>query len=140
MTNKPSAGKGSLDQRRAKHAWEVVQRVNARPDRDKNKKVDFRRQTKRLPVQIVTSGLGQALAFLKAKDYAPDLQNAVRDWTNERIPVRDEEGLENRSPELIERIVNLDSDFLRRATDEVLAYMQWLTRFAEAELPKDDEQ
>ena len=135
MTEKPSAGKGSLDQRRAKHAWEVVQRVNTIPDKDKNKKVDFRRQAKRLPVQIVTSGLGQALAFLKAKDYAPDLQDAVRDWMNTRIPVT-----AGGSPDLVERIVNGDSDFLRRATDEVLAYMQWLTRFAEANLPKDDQQ
>lgn len=133
MTNKPSAGKGSLDQRRAKDAWQVVRRVNN--ERPQDKKVDFRRQTKRLPVQIVTSGLGQSLAFLKAKDYAPDLQNAVRDWMNTRIPVTAGD-----STDLIERIVNGDSDFLRRATDEVLAYMQWLTRFAEAELPKDDQQ
>lgn len=132
MTEKPTAGKSSLDQRRAKHAWEVVRRVNESPDKDK---VDFRRQTKRLPVQIVTSGLGQALAFLKAKDYSPDLQNAVRDWMSTRIPVTTGD-----STDLIERIVNGDSDFLRRATDEVLAYMQWLTRFAEAELPKDDQQ
>jgi CRISPR-associated protein Cmr5 len=33
----------------------------------------------------------------------------------------------------LERIVQGNSDFLRRATDEVLAYLLWLNRFAEAE-------
>ena len=132
MTQKPTAGKASLDQRRAKHAWEVVRNVDA--NRPNNEKVEFRRQAKRLPVQIVTSGLGQALTFLKAKEYAPDLQNALREWASVRIPASS-----NEPSDLVERIIKGDSDFLRRATDEVLAYMQWLTRFAEAELPKDDE-
>ena len=35
--------------------------------------------------------------------------------------------------DLLERIVKGNSDFLRRATDEVLAYLVWLKRFAEAE-------
>ena len=30
-----------------------------------------------------------------------------------------------------------DSDFLRRATDETIAYLQWLNRFAEAEGPAE---
>ena len=32
-----------------------------------------------------------------------------------------------------EAIIHGDSDFLRRATDEALAYLAWLNRFAEAE-------
>ena len=44
----------------------------------------------------------------------------------------DEPGVTNDAglnPDLMANFV----DFLRRATDEVLAYLQWLTRFAEAE-------
>ncbi len=33
---------------------------------------------------------------------------------------------------LLESIIKGDSEFLRRATDEVIAYLQWLNRFAEA--------
>ena len=62
----------TLDQHRAKHAWEAVQRAKRRDglhqDQDPKK---FGGQAKKLPVRIMASGLGQALAFLKAKDYAP---------------------------------------------------------------------
>ena len=72
--------------------------------------------------------MGQALAFLKAKDYAPGLLAELSCWINTRIPPRNGE-----PNDLLERIVQGNSDFLRRATDEVLAYLLWLNRFAEAE-------
>ncbi len=40
---------------------------------------------------------------------------------------------------LIERIVAGNATFLQFATDEVLAYLQWLTRFAEAEFGADED-
>ncbi|HQU45167.1 MAG TPA: type III-B CRISPR module-associated protein Cmr5, partial [Pirellulales bacterium] len=87
------------------------------------------------PTRIMAAGLGQALAFLKAKDYAPGLLVELTDWVKQRIPPREGEPVE-----LIERIVKGESDFLRRATDEVLAYLVWLNRFAEAEgLTEGDE-
>lgn len=76
----------------------------------------------------MASGLGQALAFLKAKDYAPGLVAELSEWTAIRMPPTDGE-----PTDLLERIIRSDSDFLRRATDEALAYLQWLNRFAEAE-------
>lgn len=79
-------------------------------------------------MRIIASGLGQALAFLHAKGYAPGLLAELDDWMKQRVPPRSGE------PEtLLKRIVQGDSDFLRRATDEVLGYLQWLNRFAEAE-------
>jgi CRISPR-associated protein Cmr5 len=76
----------------------------------------------------MAAGLGQALAFLKAKDYAPGLLAELTEWMKQRIPPKQKE-----PTDLLERIVKGDSDFLRRATDEVLAYLLWLNRFAEAE-------
>ena len=35
---------------------------------------------------------------------------------------------------LMESIIHGDSEFMRRATDEALAYLQWLNRFAEAQM------
>ncbi len=113
----------TLDQRRASHAWGVVQRAKQSQDPKK-----FGGQAKKLPTRIMTAGLGHALAFLKAKGYAPGLLDALTDWMAERIPLRQGE-----SADLLERIINGDSDFLRWATDEVLAYLVWLNRFADAE-------
>ena len=40
----------------------------------------FGGQAKKLPIRIMAAGLGQALAFLKAKDYAPGLLAELADW------------------------------------------------------------
>jgi CRISPR-associated protein Cmr5 len=119
----------TLDQRRAAHAWDVVQRAKKQQavhqGQDPKK---FGGQAKKLPTRIMAAGLGQALAFLKAKGYAPGLLHELAEWMKERVRLRQGE-----PTELLERVVKGDTDFLRRATDEVLAYMAWLNRFAEAE-------
>jgi len=118
----------TLDQKRASHAWEAVLRAESQAgDHQRQSPKKFGGQAKKLPVRIMASGLGQALAFLKAKDYAPGLVAELSAWIAERVPTRG-----NESRDLLERIIKGDSDFLRRATDEVLAYLSWLNRFAEA--------
>lgn len=123
------------DQERAADAWKVIQDVKAEKD-DKKKKL-FGTQVKKLPTRILTSGLGQALAFLEAKDYAPRLLTALADWIDRKHPVDRHPG---ERPEdlggrkrLVVRIIQGNSDFLRYATTECLAYLLWLVRFAEAE-------
>lgn len=119
----------TLDQRRANHAWNAVQRAKQKQDQhERQDPKKFGGQVKKLPTRILAAGLGQALAFLKAKDYAPGLLAELSDWIKRRIPPRKGE-----PDDLLERIIQGNSDFLRRATDEVLAYLVWLNRFAEAE-------
>lgn len=124
----------TLEQRRAEHAWMAVRRAKEKKEeyhRDQDPK-KFGTQVKKLPVRIIASGLGQALAFLKAKNYAPGLLYELSDWVlNERS---------NRNPKkavtdttLLEEIIKGNADYLRWATDEVLAYLQWVIRFADAE-------
>lgn len=119
----------TLDQRRARHAWDVVQRAKQKREVHQNQDPKkFGGQVKKLPTRIMAAGLGQALAFLKAKGYAPGLLAELTEWMKQRIPPKQGE-----PTDLLERIIKGDSDFLRRATDEVLAYLLWLNRFAEAE-------
>jgi CRISPR-associated protein Cmr5 len=120
-----STDKGqTLDQRRAAHAWAVAQRVNGLDD---GVKKQFGTQVKKLPTRILAASLGQALAFLKAKKYAPDLREALDNWLHERRPARAGE-----DQELLLRVIHGDADFLRFATAECLAYLLWLVRFADA--------
>lgn len=73
--------KPTLDQRRAQHAWQAVQNAKAKTgSHSKQEPKKFGGQAKKLPVRIMTSGLGQALGFLKAKDYAPGLLAELSDW------------------------------------------------------------
>jgi CRISPR-associated protein Cmr5 len=118
----------TLDQKRARHAWDAVLRAESQAGvHEKQSPKKFGGQAKKLPVRIIASGLGQSLAFLKAKDYAPGLVVELNAWVAQRMPTRG-----NEPSDLLERVIKGDSDFLRRATDEVLAYLSWLNRFAEA--------
>ncbi len=125
-----TAARGSLEQRRARHAWEAVRASAGK----RGQFEDYAREAKRLPVRIMTSGLGASLAFLNAKGKAAPADDVAR-W------ILDERGLASRhgargqtnTKDLIGEIVLGDSDFLRQVTEEAMRYLEWLTRFAEAE-------
>jgi CRISPR-associated protein Cmr5 len=112
----------TLDQKRAKDAWGVVQAVLKLDEKDRK---EFGTQAKKLPARIMAAGLGQALAFLEAKGKTPDLLDALAGWVHQRRPAAGDR-------RLVVRVIEGDADFLRFATAECLAYLQWLVRFADA--------
>ena len=157
----------TLDQRRARHAWDAVARIRndskARPsassyareakrtamtgmprDPARPSASSYAREAKRLPVRILTAGLGHALAFLDAKAGRDESANTallrdVADWVLNKREKTGSSAERPKSNALIEKIVTSDAAFLQIATDEVLAYLQWLTRFAEAEFGANDD-
>lgn len=131
----------TLDQRRAQHAWQAVEQVKTlRDDAPK----DFAREAKQLPVRIKTAGLGQALAFLNAKAKSDTTKGGGRllkelgEWllTQRRLATRPQDA--NDCDAVVQAIINGNADLLRRATEEALLYLQWLTRFCEAELGTEE--
>jgi CRISPR-associated protein Cmr5 len=137
MPQTTSTAGPTLDQRRAKHAWESV-RSFAKPVQGGARRYgdhakEYAREAKELPMLIHATGLGQALSTLLAKGNGkkPNLQrlhNQLTDWVIRKRPIA-----AARQESLLESVIYGDSNFLRRATDETLAYLQWLNRFAEAE-------
>ena len=129
----------TLDQRRARHAWEAVERARGLRDA-----ADYAREAKRLPVRIKTSGLGQAMAFLNAKagkdekDPRVVLLENLGDWLLARRGLADVPAGGIRRDSVMTMILDGDSGLLRRATEEALLYLQWLTRFCEAEIGGDE--
>lgn len=128
----------TLDQRRARHAWEAVislAKTNGDGKRQYTSDANtFAREAKKLPMRIMASGLGASLAFLLAKakkKKAPllGLHDRLTKWVVGEQLI----SLAKRPDSLMESVVEGDVDFLRRATDETIAYLQWLNRFAEAE-------
>jgi CRISPR type III-B/RAMP module-associated protein Cmr5 len=142
----------NLDQLRAKHAWGRVEKIRIVPDDIKNdeKKVikwkedfnDYESHAQKLPARIITSGLGQALAFILAKgkkdkktgvplDIAllHDLAKWLTSENREYIP----KGTIISNSTVIEFIHGDDCDSakLRMITAEILEYMVWLNRFLE---------
>ena len=127
----------TLDQRRARHAWEAVRRVADRGEAGDT----YGREAKRLPVRIMQAGLGHSLAFLRAKGGEGNtaLLKDLADWILWKRGTADGSGARPRDDALIKAIVEGDADFLRWATEETMAYLQWLNRFAEAELKTDED-
>ena len=135
-----SDSRPTLDQLRARHAWAVVDGMRT-PGATGD--LDFAREVKKLPVRIRTAGLGQALGFVFAKstgsDHRSDLLDNLGKWLlDERKLAPRPQGSQKRDA-VIRAIMDGDADLLRRATEEILLYMQWLTRFCEAVLlPNED--
>lgn len=120
-----SESKPTPDQQRAKHAWEVVKKIKGQKDAKK-----FGGAAKKLPVRIMASGLGQSLAFLRAKDQTPVLLETLGDWVLGK----------RTQTALLEAVITGTTDSLRQHTVETLAYLQWLNRFCEAEGLTTDEE
>ena len=126
-TNKP---RPTLDQRRAAHAWEAVEDLPRLGDKGAE---EFAREAKKLPMRIMASGLGAALAFIlaKAKEKKKSLTKLHDDLTRWVVGQRLSASAKHPTS-LMESVIQGDVEFLRRATDESLAYLQWLNRFVEA--------
>jgi CRISPR-associated protein Cmr5 len=94
---------------------------------------EYKSYAKKLPMMIKTNGLGAAVtfAFSKAKDGNAWelLYNHVSDWLKQPHKVF-LLGTHASKP-LTEAIISLPSTEYRAVTVEVLAFMNWLRRFAE---------
>jgi CRISPR-associated protein Cmr5 len=132
----------SIDQDRAKHAWAVVKDVaGKKPERDDAQ--DFRRAVQDMPARMIASGFVQTVVFLKAKaEKQPGskgvLLRALAHWLTHRKPIwpAGAEAPAVTVDDWIGSLVPLDLLPLRLLTAEAMAYVGWLKRFAEAEIPK----
>jgi CRISPR-associated protein Cmr5 len=127
----------TLEQQRATRAWECVDEVTSKSQDFKKK---YGSLARKVPTLILTNGLGQTLAFLKAKgkndpaDEHTVLFRHLSRWVLSQVAPS--------SPatngDLLQWVLQNDSASYRRATVEALAFLTWLKRFAEAELPAEE--
>ncbi|MCC6367837.1 MAG: type III-B CRISPR module-associated protein Cmr5 [Bryobacterales bacterium] len=113
----------TLAQQRAQHAWDAVQQSLKRPDFEKR----FADPAKKMPARIRASGLGQTVAFMRAKE-GGDVLKAVADWCHQRGVAKD-----SSEDALLIQFKESNAADLRYLTAEALAYLEWLVRFADAE-------
>jgi CRISPR-associated protein Cmr5 len=125
------------DQQRAASAWSSVQEVNKKPEKLRKEYHALARST---PALVQTNGLGQALAFLRARAKRDTktahwlMYSHISRWIAGRVDFGDK-GRDG----LLEWVVTQTSQVYRQTTAEVVSYMGWLKRFAEAELPEPEE-
>jgi CRISPR-associated protein Cmr5 len=59
----------------------------------------------------------------------------LSDWVCTRLPSNPP----NQTGHLLDRVLNMNSQTYRIATSESLAFLQWIKRFAEAELGSEED-
>jgi len=127
----------TLEQERAQQAWACVQEVTNKPQEFKKK---YGSLARKVPMLVLTNGLGQTLAFLKAKgkndpaDEHTVLFRHLSSWVLSQVT----SSTTASNGDLLQWVLQNDSAAYRRATTEALAFLAWLKRFAEAELPTED--
>ncbi|MBT9132149.1 MAG: hypothetical protein DDT33_00661 [Firmicutes bacterium] len=130
----------SLEQERAKRAWECINEVKGQ----KYAK-EYDSLAKSAPANIQINGLGQTLAFLRAKGFGKgkpkenennahyQLFRHLSEWVKGQLGLKTKD-----SEDLLSWVVNsAATDEYRRATTEAMVFLSWLKRFAEAELGDD---
>ena len=122
-----SSPQQTMEQKRARAAWDDVLAVKGQ----ESYKEKYLALVRSAPADVLTNGLGQTLAFLKAKGKSEhkDLSKHLSRWVCPQmgwIP----------NDDLLRKLTERESgsDVYRRAAAETLAYLVWLKRFAEAEL------
>ncbi|MDW8312452.1 MAG: type III-B CRISPR module-associated protein Cmr5 [Burkholderiales bacterium] len=117
----------TLEQQRAKHAWECCAQYN-------NKHATF---AKGMPALIMNSGLMQVLAFCHEKGAKPgssvkhceEVAKDLRRWINMRFTGSDEDpGF----MVFMEKLMESDPRTFQAITAEALAWLKWLRQFAAA--------
>lgn len=103
---------------------------------------NYRSYTRRITHMILSNGLGQTLAFIyskKDKGNAYDLiykqlTDYLKSNSTARINMPQEEN------ELIEWVISLSSTEYRYVTEEILAFLKWLKRFAEGMIESEGDE
>jgi CRISPR-associated protein Cmr5 len=121
----------SLEQERAKSAWEVIVAYK-KAHADKETQNKLRALAQGAPADIQIAGLGQTLAFWHAKHetHHTTLFEAVSNWVKGQIKWTENLNL------LVWITEKADTNDYRRATAEALAFLKWVKFFAEGELEK----
>jgi len=124
-----------IEQGRAEFAYEKV--AEAKKELGEENAPYYKQYAKKIPAMIKTNGLGATIAFIRAKAFGKKsekakaymlLENHIAAWL-----LKDDKNLIE-IPQysfLAAEIVKLESPQYRALTIEVLAFMNWLQRFAD---------
>jgi len=114
----------TIEQRRAQFAYGKIEDVKNSGNKN------YKSLVRGFASTILLNGLGQALAFLKAKkkDHHLALYNHINLWAKKHFKKQD-------GFDILNAIGEEASSSYRLYTKETLAFLVWLRKFAEAELP-----
>ncbi|MBI4494104.1 MAG: type III-B CRISPR module-associated protein Cmr5 [Chloroflexi bacterium] len=128
----------SLEQQRAAQAWDCVRGV-----KEQAYARDYGSLARNAPADVQANGLGQMLAFWRAKGCQNGRPAHGGDNAHYQLlehvsgRVRSELRLVEAVDVLVWIMNEATTEHYRRATAEAIAFLVWVKRFAEAELPTE---
>uniref|UniRef100_A0A7V3ZH69 CRISPR type III-B/RAMP module-associated protein Cmr5 n=1 Tax=Dictyoglomus thermophilum TaxID=14 RepID=A0A7V3ZH69_DICTH len=107
----------------------------------KNLLKNYRSYIKKIPTMILSNGLGQTLAFIKAKSEKGNAYDLIYKQLTEymKSPYTTRMKMPNDKKDLIDWVISCDSTDYRYITQEILAFLNWLKRFAEGLIEEEEE-
>ncbi len=129
-----------IEQGRAAKAFECISN-HAKKEKVKGNLKEYKSYVKKLPMLIKVNGLGPAIAFVyskKQKVVAYEwLYNDIVCWIKKShylYYIKDKF-----NGELVDDIINLNSQEYRAVTKEVLAFLNWLKRFVDGKILDEED-
>jgi len=121
----------TIAQERAQYALEKVLEISKECNKE-----EFKSFSAGIPSMILQNGFGQVLAFLLAKGTCKHLAmvDIIREWLIKRGMAEGKDNLE-----FIRNINNLSQDKYLAAQNETLKLLEWVKRYANADLGVEDE-
>jgi CRISPR-associated protein Cmr5 len=122
-----------LEKGRAEFAYKCAVEAKDKKEDEYYKKSEYRSRVKKIPTMILSNGLGQTLAFIKSKSKEGNayelIYKQITDYMKSEHPSRI--NMPNGEDDLTKWVINVDSSTYRYITQEILAFLNWLRRFAE---------
>lgn len=134
----------TLAQRRAMHALGQIAAIKQQPD---HRQILYRSYVEGLPATILQAGLGQAMASLLARAKGDSehgryaVYASLESWLcgdDPDAPFLNNPPTKTSNLKLINALAKCDPSTYLRAHAEALAYLEWLKKFAAAELKRPD--
>jgi CRISPR-associated protein Cmr5 len=125
-----------LEQGRAEFAYRCVENAIGRGDVSNKEYLSY---SKKLPTMLLTCGLGQSLAFVKAKAKDNEAYNLLYSQITEYLKESNTTArikMPESKPDVAEWVVSCDTSEYRLITKELLSFLTWLKRFAEGRIEK----
>lgn len=120
----------TIENGRAKFAYDYAKHAS-----QQNYKGDYKSYVKKMPMLIKTNGLGSTLAFIFSKSNSSQayaaLGNDLKNWLhNSMLNIPNIQNCPNLEL-LVYEITKLNSTEYRLVTAEIMAFLNWLRRFAD---------
>jgi CRISPR-associated protein Cmr5 len=129
-----------LEKGRAEFAYECVDKAIKNFKNDLKKQKEYKSYIRKIPPMILSNGLGQTLAFVKAKSKNENAYKLIYQQLTDYL--KSEHTGRIRMPqqenELVKWVISCDSLTYRYITQEILALLNWLKRFAEGLIEEEE--